>query len=63
MNILYNVNFLKIISVDVLDQINNHGKPMEEYSFWTGKIPGHCPFNFYELISPLHTQIFNTGFT
>ena len=24
-------------SVDILDQINNHGKPMEEYSFWTGQ--------------------------
>ena len=26
--------------VDVLDQINNHGRPMEEYSFWPDVLDG-----------------------
>ena len=30
-----------VILVDVLDQINNHGRPMEEYSFWTGWLREH----------------------
>ena len=26
--------------VDVLDQLNNHGKPLEEYSFWPDVLDG-----------------------
>ena len=26
--------------VDMLDQINNHGKPMEDYTFWPDVLDG-----------------------